>query len=90
METYKTSPAGNLGGFQATMFAKRNFLNTVSEMPFDLVDIKELGFDPGKPTGAHPGSRNKVTTLAARYAVGLPLWHDNDCNDHALTNDDSS
>ena len=29
-----------------------------------------------------PGSEEKVTMLAARYAAGLPLWHNDDCYDH--------
>jgi len=34
------------------------------------------------PTEAKPGSVDKVQMLAARYAAGLPLWHNEDCNDH--------
>lgn len=28
-----------------------------------------------------PGSREKVKAMAARYASGLPLWHENDAKD---------
>ena len=42
-----------------------------------------LGLDPKRPTSAKPGSVEKVTTLAARYAAGLPLWHTADCSDHS-------
>ena len=45
-------------------------------------DFKALGVDPAAPTGAKPGSDEKVMTLAARYAAGLPLWHNSDCYDH--------
>jgi hypothetical protein len=38
--------------------------------------------DPLDPTGAKPGSEEKVRMLAARYAAGVPLWHDRDCYDH--------
>jgi hypothetical protein len=38
--------------------------------------------DPFHPTEAKPGSEDKVQMLAARYAAGLPLWHDSDCYDH--------
>ncbi len=34
------------------------------------------------PTEAKPGSEDKVKMLSARYAAGVPLWHDSDCYDH--------
>lgn len=46
------------------------------------IDLEALGIDPGGPTEAKPGSEEKVCTLAARYAAGLPLWHNGDCVDH--------
>ncbi|MEZ6048261.1 MAG: hypothetical protein R3C11_22340 [Planctomycetaceae bacterium] len=50
----------------------------------DLLDIDfdSLGIDPLAPTEAKPGSEEKVLMLAARYAAGLPLWHNSDCYDH--------
>ena len=45
-------------------------------------ELKSLGVDPGAPTAAKPGSEEKVMMLAARYAAGLPLWHNDDCYDH--------
>ncbi|MFK7818562.1 MAG: hypothetical protein AB8G99_07580 [Planctomycetaceae bacterium] len=45
-------------------------------------EIRALGVNPSEPTGAKPGSEEKVTMLAARYAAGLPLWHNDDCYDH--------
>lgn len=49
---------------------------------FSEEDLKALGINPADPTAAKPGSEAKVLMLAARYAAGLPLWHDNDCYDH--------
>lgn len=40
------------------------------------------GLNPFTPTEAKPGSDDKVQMLAARYAAGLPLWHNSDCYDH--------
>lgn len=45
-------------------------------------DFQARGVDPLEPTKAKPGSEGKVLMLAARYAAGLPLWHDSDCYDH--------
>jgi hypothetical protein len=45
-------------------------------------DYLAMGIDPVKPTSARPGSEEKVVMLSARYAAGLPLWHDNDCYEH--------
>lgn len=46
-------------------------------------DFEAVGVDPQRPTEAKPGSEDKVRMLAARYAAGLPLWHNDDCYDHA-------
>lgn len=45
--------------------------------------------DPYIPTEAKPGSEDKVQMLAARYAAGLPLWHDSDCYDHGPDSQDA-
>lgn len=45
-------------------------------------DLDLSNVDPLNPTGAKPGSEDKVKMLAARYAAGVPLWHDEDCYDH--------
>lgn len=45
-------------------------------------DYLAMGIDPVKPTAARPGSEEKVVMLSARYAAGLPLWHDHDCYEH--------
>ncbi len=52
------------------------------ETPYEPIDWREFGVDPTKPTKARPGSDEKVRILAARYAAGLPLWHEDDCYDH--------
>ena len=49
---------------------------------FEVEDYASLGVDPLDPTAAKPGSEEKVRMLAARYAAGVPLWHDEDCYDH--------
>ena len=55
------------------------------EGEFEFEDFSALGIDPLNPTGAKPGSEEKVRMLAARYAAGVPLWHDEDCYDHGPT-----
>jgi hypothetical protein len=55
----------------------------VDEAIFEEIDFNSLGIDPGGPTVAKPGSEEKVLMLAARYAAGVPLWHENDCYDHS-------
>ena len=47
------------------------------ELAFDFTNV-----DPLHPTEAKPGSIDKVKMLAARYAAGVPLWHNSDCYDH--------
>lgn len=54
-----------------------------SEVTFEEIDFESLGIDPGAPTVAKPGSEEKVLMLAARYAAGVPLWHEKDCYDHS-------
>ncbi len=53
-----------------------------AEGEYEVEDFCALGVDPLTPTNAKPGSEDKVRMLAARYAAGLPLWHDEDCYDH--------
>ncbi len=48
-------------------------------------DFDFTGVNPLDPTGAKPGSEDKVKMLAARYAAGVPLWHSSDCYDHGPT-----
>ena len=47
------------------------------DLDFIVIDV-----DPEIATEAKPGSEEKVVMLAARYAAGLPLWHNSDCVDH--------
>lgn len=49
---------------------------------YEEIDFDSLGIDPSGPTTAKPGTEEKVLMLAARYAAGVPLWHDEDCYDH--------
>ncbi|NQV27171.1 MAG: hypothetical protein HQ518_22720 [Rhodopirellula sp.] len=46
------------------------------------IDLEGRNIDPQAATVAKPGSEEKVCMLAARYAAGLPLWHNEDCVDH--------
>lgn len=45
-------------------------------------DFEAMGINPTKPTPARPGTEEKVLMLSARYAAGMPLWHQSDCYDH--------
>jgi hypothetical protein len=49
---------------------------------YEEIDFEALGINPGAPTHAKPGSEEKVLMLAARYAAGVPLWHESDCYEH--------
>lgn len=46
--------------------------------------------DPTKPTGARPGSEQKVQVLEARYAAGTPLFHPDDEITHSDNADPDS
>ena len=57
-------------------------------MPHSVLDAIKMGiwdFEPDnqddgdyRPTGALPGTQEKLTILADRVAQGLPLWHPSD------------
>lgn len=64
------------------------YSDIVGDEPWHEMDFEDLGIDPSSPTGARPGSEEKVLMLAARYATGVPLWHDSDCADHGPTESD--
>jgi hypothetical protein len=49
---------------------------------FDIEEYLAMGINPQKSTKARPGTEEKVLMLSARYAAGLPLWHDSDCYEH--------
>ena len=53
-----------------------------ADRPFQIDLHDEMGFNPFEKTESKPGSEDKVQILAARYAAGLPLWHEEDCVDH--------
>jgi hypothetical protein len=55
---------------------------------YEDAHFESMGISPHDSTGAKPGSTDKVTMLAARYAAGLPLWHDSDCYDHGPGTDE--
>lgn len=55
-------------------------IEAVDEYP--KIDFNSIGVAPEDATEAKPGSEAKVVMLAARYAAGLPLWHNSDCVDH--------
>jgi hypothetical protein len=45
------------------------------EWDYEPEQVAETRFDP---TGAMPGTREKLSVLANRVQAGLPLWHGND------------
>ena len=49
---------------------------------YGVDDASLADVNPWTATGAKPGSEDKVRMLAARYAAGIPLWHNEDCYDH--------
>ncbi|MBC7817812.1 MAG: hypothetical protein IAG10_13045 [Planctomycetaceae bacterium] len=54
---------------------------------YEDVNFEAIGVHPQEPTKAKPGSEEKVLMLAARYAAGMPLWHNDDCTDHGPARD---
>lgn len=49
---------------------------------FEFEEFAQFDIDPITATEAKPGSKEKVQMLSARYAAGLPLWHQKDCDEH--------
>lgn len=56
-------------------------------MPQSVLEAIRMGqwdFEPGeavlpvRPTGAMPGTMEKIDVLAERLRLGLPLWHPRD------------
>ncbi len=78
-----TPPADELEGLFNGQAAYIMDYETVFESEYE-----STGLDPYIPTEAKPGSEDKVQMLAARYAAGLPLWHDSDCYDHGPDSQD--
>ncbi len=54
---------------------------------YEDINFEAIGIHPSEPTKAKPGSEEKVLMLAARYAAGMPLWHNDDCTDHGPARD---
>ena len=76
-------PAALIDETSSTAPFEQYAMQAYDDSPFEPADVGEYGADPREATVACPGSEEKVQVLAARYALGLPLWHDNDCGDHA-------
>ncbi len=70
-------PVEEAGVTEIDEFDEPEFIEEVEENVFDISSV-----DPETSTDAKPGSDDKVLMLAARYAAGLPLWHNSDCYDH--------
>lgn len=60
---------------------RRSILDAVKdgEWDYEPEQVAETRFDP---TGAMPGTREKLTVLADRVRDGLPLWHRRDRTDY--------
>ena len=55
----------------------------------EAIRLGEYGFEPEEaedssfdPTGAMPGTNEKLSVLVARAEAGLPLWNGNDRSDY--------
>jgi hypothetical protein len=62
---------------------------TVHKSIFDAIKEGEWDYEPEhiaenryRPTGAMPGTREKLSVLADRIQSGLPLWHGHDRTDY--------
>jgi hypothetical protein len=55
----------------------KNILDAIKlgEWDFEPESVEDSSFDP---TGAMPGTDEKLSVLAARVEAGLPLWNRND------------
>jgi len=68
--------------FEPNLMADFDYDPDTDGATFDLEEFQAMGVNPVKSTRAKPGTEEKVLMLSARYAAGLPLWHDHDCYDH--------
>jgi hypothetical protein len=58
----------------------------VPQSVLEAIRMGQWDFDPGaaataapvRPTGAMPGTSEKLDVLAERLRLGLPLWHPRD------------
>lgn len=67
-------------GFQFGSDVSEQTIAAEESLEYD--DFEAIGLDPVSATPAKPGSEEKVQMLSARYDLGLPLWHDDDCDEH--------
>jgi len=67
-------------GFQFGSDVSEQTIAAEESLEFD--DFEALGLNPVGATPAKPGSEEKVLMLSARYDLGLPLWHTEDCDEH--------
>ena len=60
-----------------TIVQIKNILEAIKsgEWDFEPRSVEDSQFDP---TGAMPGTEEKLSVLAARVQAGLPLWNGND------------
>jgi hypothetical protein len=58
----------------------KSVLEAIKEGAWDF-EPPEVHADHFDATGAMPGTRDKLETLAERVQNGLPLWHPHDRND---------
>ena len=55
-------------------------LEAIKEGHWDF-EPEEMGREQFRATGAMPGTRAKLSILAERVRMGLPLWHPSDRQD---------
>lgn len=60
---------------------RKSILDAIREGAWDY-EPQEVAANTYDPTGAVPGSDEKLQILAERAEAGLPLWHDSDCLDY--------
>ena len=59
----------------------RNVFEAIDQQGHDE-DFAPIETDDFVPTGAAPGTREKIELLRERIAMGLPLWHQEDRRDY--------
>lgn len=69
-------------GADVDILGEEDFDQDGEIVQFEQEDFAALGIDPYRPTTAKPGSEKKVLVLTARYAAGVPLWHNEDLYEH--------
>jgi hypothetical protein len=64
------------------MRSTRNVFEAILKFGHDE-DFHPAPADDFEPTDAPAGSRAKISVLAERIQLGLPLWHDEDRSDYS-------